>query len=131
MKVIYIAGPYRAETDWEIEKNIREAEMLAIAVWSYGFVALCPHKNTAHFGGILPDESWLKGDLELLIRCDAVLLTKHWRFSSGAKRERLEAIARGIPVFENLQELIDHFVEEDRNARIRLETSTHTEEIQE
>ncbi len=37
-------------------------------------MALCPHKNTAGFGGLpgCSDDMWLQGDLELLRRCDAV-----------------------------------------------------------
>jgi hypothetical protein len=65
MKVIYIADPYRADTERGIIENIRAAEAVAIKVWEAGYVALCPHMNTRLFGGILPDEVWLKGALEL------------------------------------------------------------------
>lgn len=106
MRVVYIAGPFRGPNAWEIEQNIRRAEALALEVWRAGFAALCPHTNTRFFQGAAPDEVWLAGDLELLGRCDAVLLTLDWQRSSGARAEVDYAKTRGIPVFETLAELV-------------------------
>ena len=114
MKVIYIAGPFRGDNAWEVECNIRRAEELALGVWRHGGVALCPHCNTRFFDGTAPDEVWLKGDLELLKRCDAVLLTINWRMSKGATAEKEFAEANGIPVFKTLQDVI-RFINESRN----------------
>ena len=100
MKLAYVAGPYRTKSEWELIRNIREAEEIALGLWLMGYAVICPHKNTAHFGGAAPDEVWLKGDLVMLARCDVVVLTPRWRESAGAKEERLHAIACGIPVFE-------------------------------
>lgn len=105
IRVIYIAGPYRGPDAWVIECNIREAETLALAVWRAGFVALCPHTNTRHFQNVLPDDIWLKGDLELLRRCDALLTTPRWHESSGARAEVEFAATRDIPIFHTLANL--------------------------
>ncbi|OFV81968.1 MAG: hypothetical protein A2Y78_00085 [Acidobacteria bacterium RBG_13_68_16] len=99
MIVVYIAGPFRGPNSWEIESNIRRAETLALEVWRAGAAVLCPHTNTRYFQGAAPDEVWLDGDLEMLRRCDAVLLTADWQRSSGARAERAEAIRVGIPVY--------------------------------
>lgn len=107
MKVIYIAGPYRAPNAWEREQNIRRAEELALAVWRMGAAALCPHTNTRHFQDAAPDQVWLDGDLELLSRCDAVLLTLDWARSAGARAERAFALAHHIPVFHWKTDLAD------------------------
>jgi nucleoside 2-deoxyribosyltransferase len=107
MKVIYVAGPFRGKDSWEMENNIRRAEALALDVWRTGyFAALCPHTNTRFFQGAAPDKVWLEGDLELLRRCDAVVLTADWKRSSGARNEVREALFRGIPVFPDLFELV-------------------------
>lgn len=106
MKVIYIAGPFRGPNSWEIEQNIRRAETLALEVWRAGFVALCPHTNTRFFQGAAPDDVWLLGDLELLRRCDAILMTKDWEKSIGAKTEHEFAITHRIPVYYNIAELL-------------------------
>lgn len=105
MKVIYVAGPYRGPNAWAIEQNIRSAEELALEVWRLGAVALSPHLNTAHFQGVLSDETWLKGDLELLSRCDAMILTTGWRDSAGTLAEVQHAVAADKPVFQTLDEL--------------------------
>ena len=105
MKVIYVAGPFRAPNSWEIEQNIRRAETLALEVWRMGAACICPHTNTRFYQGAGPDEVWLHGDLEILTRCDAVLLTPDWERSTGERAEKEYAKARGIPVFQTLAEL--------------------------
>lgn len=104
MKVIYIAGPYRADTERGIVENIRKAEAVAIEVWKAGYVALCPHMNTRLFGGILPDEVWLKGAFELMQRCDAVVFVPGWEKSEGTLAEYDEAQRLNMPVFNNIKD---------------------------
>ena len=87
MKKIYIAGKYRSSTEWGLEENIRRAETAAIKLWQQGYAVLCPHKNTAHFGGACPDEAWLKGDIEFLKVCDCIYMLKGWEGSLGACEE--------------------------------------------
>lgn len=99
MKVIYIAGRYRGPNAWAVEQNIRAAEEVAARVWAMGHVALCPHANARHMDGVASDEVFLAGTLELMRRCDAVLLVPNWRDSEGARAEVAEADRLGIPVF--------------------------------
>ena len=106
MKVIYIAGPYRAKTEFGVHQNIENAGYLALNVWKSGMAAICPHKNTAYFGGACTDDTWLRGDIEIMLRCDAVLLTKWYKESSGALTEIEEAHKAGLPVFEDIKSLI-------------------------
>ncbi len=98
LPVIYIAGPYRSDTEWGLIQNIREAEACAIDVWTAGGVAYCPHKNTAHFGGICDSQVWLEGDLEILSRCDAIYVTSDWHHSKGATAEVEFAMQNSIQV---------------------------------
>lgn len=105
MKIIYIAGPYRASTEWKIIENIRKAEELAIKVWQKGMVALCPHKNTAHFGGLCPNEVWLEGGLACLRVCDAILMLPGWILSQGANLEHKEANRLGIPIYYDIRDI--------------------------
>ena len=101
MKIAYIAGPYRSETHHGIELNIREAEAVAIKYWKLGYAVICPHKNTAHFDGLAEDDIWLKGDLEILRRCDVIVLMKTWQKSTGAKEEHKEAVRCGLEVIHD------------------------------
>jgi hypothetical protein len=105
VKVIYVVGPYRAETEWGVVQNIRKAEAVALDIWKMGAVAICPHKNTAMFGGNLPDERWLEGDLELVRRSDAICCVPGWENSAGSHGEVAEARERGLPAFFSLPEL--------------------------
>jgi hypothetical protein len=97
--IVYIAGPVRGDTYWDVTENIRRAERLALEVWSLGVVALCPHTNTRNFHGALPDETWLRGDLVMLSRCDAIIFTEDWERSRGATAEHAFAEKHHIPIF--------------------------------
>lgn len=105
MKVVYVAGPFRGPNHWEVEQNVRRAEELALLAWREGFAVLCPHTNTRFFDGAAEDRVWLEGDLEMLRRCDAVLMVPGWERSRGATAERAEAIKCEIPVFEDVLSL--------------------------
>jgi nucleoside 2-deoxyribosyltransferase len=106
MKVAYVAGPFRAPNAWEIEQNIRRAEEVALEVWrTPGWCAICPHTNTRFFQGAAPDKIWLEGDLEILRRCDAIVLTKNWQKSSGTRAEVKLALTLGIPIFDDSKSL--------------------------
>ena len=107
LKVVYLAGPYRAPTEFGVHQNIQAAERVALEVWRLGAVCICPHKNTAYLGGTLPDEVWLKGDLELIRRSDAVLMMEAWASSGGASDERWYAGDIDKPVLYSLAELED------------------------
>lgn len=106
MSIIFICGPYRdSRGPWHIGRNIERARVAAADVWTAGHVAYCPHLNTAFFDGMLPDIVWLDGNLEILRRCDAVLLLDGWENSSGAIAEKCEAERLRIPVSMSLYEL--------------------------
>lgn len=109
MKVIYISGPYRdPRGEYYVRQNIRAAETAALVVWQHGAVALCPHKNTASFGGAfeIPDETWLHGDLELVRRCDAVWALNGWQMSQGARLEIALAQRLKLPILYTTKDLI-------------------------
>jgi hypothetical protein len=110
MKIIYIAGKYRDERgEFYVRMNIREAERAALFVWQFGGVAICPHKNTAGFGGAhgLVDDVWLRGDIEILRRCDAVWAIENSIASKGAKIEVDEAEKLGIPVLRSQYDVME------------------------
>lgn len=105
--VVYIAGPYRAGNAWEIQRNIMAAKEAALSVLQGGWVAICPHANTANMDGAAPDDVFLAAGLELLRRSDAVLVVNDWSESQGTRREILEANRYGIPVYFTFSELED------------------------
>uniref|UniRef100_A0A6M3KBR3 DUF4406 domain-containing protein n=1 Tax=viral metagenome TaxID=1070528 RepID=A0A6M3KBR3_9ZZZZ len=101
MKVIYVAGPYRAETSYGVYQNIRKAEAKAVELWQQGYAVLCPHLNSQLFELMFnnANEICLKGGLVILERCDAIYMMKGWESSVGsraelkvAKKNRMEII---------------------------------------
>jgi len=101
MQLVYIAGPYRAPTIRGVVENIQRAEKVAIRYWQYGCAVICPHKNTALMDGSVNDNDhdvWLKGDLEMLKRCDVIVMMNDWQSSEGAKAEHEFAKENGIEI---------------------------------
>jgi hypothetical protein len=111
VKVIYIAGPFRSKAAggrynyYEQHLNIVRAEALAWKVWEAGAAPIAPHLNTIHFQGSLPDDVWLEGDIAIMKKCDAVLMTDDWTRSSGAREERRVAMEAGMTILYNLDEV--------------------------
>lgn len=105
MRVAYIAGPYRAPTPRGIVENIRRAEAVALKYWKRGYAVICPHLNTALLDGACPDGTWMNGDLEILARCEVVVMMKGWEKSAGASAElsRAQSLAKEI-VFDEQDE---------------------------
>jgi hypothetical protein len=97
VKIVYIAGPYRAPTAWGIAENVRAAERVGLEVARLGAMPLIPHSMNAHFHGEGDDQLWLDGTLELLRRCDAAVFIPGWTKSSGSRGEWEEAQRRGMP----------------------------------
>jgi hypothetical protein len=105
MKLAFVAGPYRAVTEWGVTSNVRRAELLALELWQLGLAVICPHKNTEHFGGFAHDDVWLNGALEMVRRCDLVVCTADWEKSEGARGEVELAKEVGLPVFYSISEV--------------------------
>lgn len=102
--VVYVAGPIRAANAWEREQNIRRAEALALEAWRAGAAAICPHA----MGRFYDDGDyamWIAGDLAIIARCDAVLVTPDWERSQGARAEVAEAHRLGVPVLHSVGEI--------------------------
>lgn len=100
--LVYIAAPYtHPDPVW----NTHEAARVWSDLWLSGEVTpLCPHVSLLlHLVCPLPVEDWYAFDIELLLRCDAVLRLPG--DSTGADREVAVAESRGIPVFHNRGEL--------------------------
>ena len=82
--------------------------MVGISAAALGWFPVIPHANTAHMELDLPelgDDFWLRGTMEMMERCDAVVLVPGWESSAGTKAEIARADALRIPVFRTLDTL--------------------------
>jgi len=101
-RVLYLAGPYSPTETRTTEENIRAAREVAVELWSVGYAVICPHLNTAGFEKDIPDmrpEEFVDGDLEIVRRCDALVLLPGWRQSEGTMRELRAALRNRMPVY--------------------------------
>jgi hypothetical protein len=105
MKLIYVAGPFRGETAWDIEQNTRRVEELGLKIAHLGHMPLMPHCNTRFFHGQCDDQFWIDGTLLLLSKCDAMLVAPGWEESSGTKGEISYCQKHDLPYFYTLEDL--------------------------
>ncbi len=96
MKLIYVAGKYRARTWFGKVWNILKARRAARRLWKTGWAVICPHMNTALFDEDCP---YIEGDCVMVKRCDAIYMLKGWHDSEGARIERMTAIKKGITIY--------------------------------
>ncbi|PNX52094.1 MAG: hypothetical protein BV456_00685 [Thermoplasmata archaeon M8B2D] len=106
MKLIYIAGPFRAGTQWEILQNVRKAEEKSLEVWRSDNVPITPHMLGKNFYGELDEVFVLDGLIKILSRCDGVLLLDDWYNSRGTLTELGYCINNNIPFDVNLPNLL-------------------------
>jgi nucleoside 2-deoxyribosyltransferase len=107
MQVAFVAGPYRDQRGaFYIGDNIANARRIAAELWEMGFAVICPHLHTAHFNGLVDDQTFMDGLIEILLRCDVVVLLRDHEESEGTQAEIAAAKRAGIPV-RYLDELED------------------------
>lgn len=103
--LVYIAGAFGALSPAGHEENVHRAAAYRMPVAQLGCYPVCPHKNTESLGGPTgfdPDAkqqtAWYEGSIQLLRRCDVLLLIPGWEASAGSKTEKAAAEGWGIPV---------------------------------
>jgi len=105
LKVIYISGAITAKTPYQRWLNARHSEEVMINLLKAGWAVICPHKNTENLDGSInrnlstEHDFWIKMDLELLRRCDAIYMLRNYRHSVGSKAELKEAKKLGLDIY--------------------------------
>lgn len=100
--LIYVAGPYRGQSKEAVELNASVARAVGLLVARKGWAPAVPHYNTYLYDFIttdLDDEFWLNATMELMRRCDAVVLVPGWQRSQGTLAEIKEAQRLGLPIY--------------------------------
>ncbi len=116
MKLVYIAGPFRGSY-FVKRSNIKKARNLSIKLWEAGVPNICPHTNSGFLDSPETDKIILPADIEIMKRCDAVVVLKDWLESTGTRTELIEAYNSDIPIYFNADLLIaDYHRDEFKNT---------------
>jgi len=108
--IVYIAGQYRSKYGkLGIIVNIWKARQLAKKLWAKGIYTITPHLNSALMDSVCDPQVFLDGDIEIMKRCNYVLLIPKWTDSKGTINEIKIALENKIRVFDTHEtdELID------------------------
>ena len=98
MNLLYIAAPYRADTIAGITNNIQQASLMAQYYWLQGYAVICPHMNSAHFDGLVPDLQFLAATKMMLATCTHIALHPKWTLSEGCIEEYEYAIQKDLTI---------------------------------
>lgn len=108
MKLIYVAGAYRAEGWHNVFENILKARAAARLLWLKGWAVICPHANSILMDGPdIPAQTFLDGDLEIIQRCDAICMLPGWEKSEGSNMEYAHAIELGLEIYFGVEQVPD------------------------
>jgi len=105
MVVVYIASPY---TIGDVAMNVRRQIEMSDRLMTLGYCPVAP--LLTHFQHLCfprPYEDWMRVDLEMISRCDALLRMEGE--SVGADREVAHALSIGIPVVYSVESLTSQF----------------------
>uniref|UniRef100_A0A6M3IEQ6 DUF7768 domain-containing protein n=1 Tax=viral metagenome TaxID=1070528 RepID=A0A6M3IEQ6_9ZZZZ len=113
---VYVAGPYRADTESGVRQNIERARAVAEMLWAKGYAVFCPHLNSAFMGGVAPSSTFLRGGLEWLAVSECLVVLDNSQDSEGTQAEVAEALRMGIPVLTESAGWLLH--EENESGRL-------------
>lgn len=90
-QTVYLISPYKVDNEFLTEECILQARNWAAKLWSWGYVVICPLLNAYHLIGAykMPDYALIKGNLELLSRCDMIVVSPDWsvKYNEWAQTE--------------------------------------------
>ena len=109
--VVYVAGPYRADTEEEINANIREACSIGAELRKAGYTVIIPHIESYMFEDALTEEEWLEHGISLLKRANAVYDFRNGRKSTGTEDEVTVARGSSTPVCYSIADVNKAFGE--------------------
>lgn len=109
IRLVFISGKMSCDTAAEEAECVALARGVGELVRSIGLVPLIPHIAVLRPTCAEREAVWrqaMTDSLEMMRRCDAVLLLANWRASRGARVERWLARRRGMPVYESVMDLL-------------------------
>ena len=100
MPLYYVACPYSAGTDCVMRQRAEIASRATASLLASGYRAFNPLSHSVPMDEYLDGYDWLDIDIDILMRCQGliVLAVPGWRSSVGVTREIAAARRAGLPV---------------------------------
>lgn len=105
MKLVYVAGPYRAyreDGNYDIDTMFERTMKMRSVARKYlenGYAVIAPLLNSLLLDSPkLADDFWVEMDKELVKRCDAIVMMDGYELSRGAQAELEYAKGLGLEV---------------------------------
>lgn len=108
IRLVFISGKFTSATAGDERECVALARDVGELVRSLDLVPLIPHIAVLRPTSGEPESVWrvaMRDSLEMMSRCDAVLMLPNWRASRGARIERWIARRQGMPVFDSVLDL--------------------------
>lgn len=99
MKTAYLAGPYTASSQEEVQANVQAAIDVQGELMRSGFAVFCPHANYGHGQAEVTYQDVMNMCFAHLEVADLIVMMPGWEKSTGACQEIGFAIAKNKPVF--------------------------------
>lgn len=108
MMLIAVAGPYTAETEKQMQKNLDAMNDACVKIFMKGHIPVVGVNNALPVTNRLKNsderKDIMKISLAIVERCDAILVIGK---SPGALQERDLLAGKGLPVFYSIEEIPD------------------------
>ena len=113
MKVVYVAGAMSADNLPTMLENIHRGVQLASEALEAGYAPFCPHLDVAYklLRGedlCVPVNIFYEYSMEILTRCDYILVCAKSNNSVGTKAELEKALELGLPIFSSVEEMVSY-----------------------
>ncbi|WLT32264.1 DUF4406 domain-containing protein [Geothrix sp. PMB-07] len=104
----YLSGPMSAEDALTRNRHRFAALEASTLLWEAEVLHYCPHANSPIIGNSdVGYESWMAMDLEVIRRCDYLLMIDGWNNSPGCLREMNVALNLHLPVVYSVEAAIE------------------------
>ena len=110
--IVYVSGPYSADSNELIECNVRTAMDAAYNLMEAGFIVICPHLS--YYYGRGDWDFWMDQCLGLLTIVDVMCVIGT---SPGVIKEIEQAINLGVAIEYSIASVINNFSNEAIEAR--------------
>lgn len=104
--VVYVAGALRGNI-FKKFFNFRKVHKLCKKLWLNNIAAYSPHKNSGWLDSKETDKFVILANIEMMLRCDILLVADNWEKSVGTLNEMAVAQLDRMPIYVDINKLIN------------------------